>query len=150
MRKTLLTVAIVLASSSAIASSIEIIGHDRTGNGSVISVTCAACPPSSAEKKAVVAMPALATGTQDVSIRDVDGKRQIVRTEAWLGGSPVTYISNNKAWFPADDTETATTIDTQAKTSAIGNAVAKEASASSSTDAPTPVLFDGVMLRQSH
>ncbi|MBD8685772.1 MULTISPECIES: plant virulence effector HPE1-like domain-containing protein [unclassified Rhizobium] len=101
MRKTLLTVALVLASGSAMASSIEIIGQNRTSNGSVVSVICAACPPAIVKSDSVAA-PTLAAGTQDVSIRDVDGKKQLVRTEAWLGGSPVTFVSSNALWLPED------------------------------------------------
>lgn len=102
MRKTLLTVALVLASGSAMASSIEIIGQNRTGNSSVVSVTCAACPPAVVETKSADAAPTLAPGTQEISIREVNGKKQIQRTESWMGGSPVTFVSSNALWLPQE------------------------------------------------
>ena len=102
MRKTLLTVALVLASGSAMASSIEIIGQNRTSNGSVVSVTCTGCPPAVVKLKSADAAPTLAPGTQEISIRDVDGKKQIQRTEAWMGGSPVTFMSSNSLWLPQE------------------------------------------------
>lgn len=154
MRKTLLTVAIVLASGSAMASSIDVIHGNRTGNGSVVSVTCEACPIAIVKAKPADAAPTLSPGTQNISIRDVDGKKQIVRTEAWLGGSPVTFVSKNAAWLPADDTatalaETAPTIDTLVKTSAVENVI-KDVAISVAADASAPLAFDGVLLRQSH
>ncbi|MBB3944968.1 hypothetical protein GGQ73_000893 [Rhizobium skierniewicense] len=155
MRKTLLTVAIVLTSGSAMASSIDVIHGNRTGNGSVILVTCEGCPTAAVKTKPADAAPTLPPGMQDISIRDVDGQRQIVRREAWLGGSPVTYVSKNPAWLPADDTatalgETAPTIDTLVKTSAVDTVIGKDVVAPVAADASTPLAFDNLMLRPSH
>ncbi|SCX17501.1 plant virulence effector HPE1-like domain-containing protein [Agrobacterium rosae] len=154
MGRTLLTIAIVLASGSAMASSIEVIKGNRTGNDSVVSVLCEACPPFKAKLKIANVAPSLTPGTQDISIRDVNGKKQIVRTEAWLGGSPVTYVSNNPAWLPAEDaatagTENTPTIDTLVKTSAIENVVEKDIAPPLTANMSAPLVLDGVMLRQS-
>lgn len=153
MRKILLTVTIVLASSSAMASSIEVIRGNRAANHSVISVQCEACPPAKVKPRAEAA-PTLAPGTQDISIRDVHGKKQIVRREAWLGGSPVTYVSNNPAWLPAEDAnavaaEQPTTIDALVKTSAVENVINNEAVIPVAADTTTPLSLDGLTLRQS-
>lgn len=42
--------------------------------------------------------PALAPGHEMIRIADVDGKQKIFRTEAWLGGSPVTYVTTATAF----------------------------------------------------
>ncbi|WP_421361644.1 plant virulence effector HPE1-like domain-containing protein [Agrobacterium rosae] len=154
MGRTLLTIAIVLASGSAMASSIEVIKGNRTGNDSVVSVLCEACPPFKAKVKTANIAPSLTPGTQDISIRDVNGKKQIVRTEAWLGGSPVTYVSNNPAWLPAEDAATAVTektptIDTLVKTSAIENVVEQDRILPVAADVSSPLALDGLSLRPS-
>lgn len=155
MSKALLTVALVLASSSAMASSIEVIHGNRTGNGSVVSVTCEGCPKLAVKIKPLAeTAPALAPGTQDISVRDVDGKKQMVRREAWLGGSPVTYVSNNPAWLTPDNSDTLlsgqpATIDRLVKTSAVETVINNEAAIPVAADTTTPLSLDGLSLRQS-
>lgn len=140
-----MTVAFVLVGFPAMASSIEIIGQNHTGNGSVVVVTCAACPPAPAPVKADTA-PMLAPGTQDISLRDSQGKKQLVRKEAWLGGSPVTYVTSNPAWLPADEpgrqiVKQPATIDTTMTTSAVAKADVPAL--------PAPPAFEGTSLRPS-
>jgi hypothetical protein len=85
----------MLASGSAMASSIQPIeSYSKDSAGSVISESCDHCPALSqpiAKKSYIV--PELKPGTQVMEIRDIDGQRKIARTEAWMGGSPVTFIS---------------------------------------------------------
>ncbi len=152
MRKTLLTIAVVLTSGTAMASSIEVIGQNRTGNGSLLSISCDGCPPPKPRQPAPQPTPVLSPGTQDISIRDVGGKREIVRTEAWLGGSPVTYVSSNPTWFPAPEMNVAApapdTVDMTAKTSAVGKTIGGEMPEPVTADAVTPLSLDGFTLRQ--
>lgn len=146
MRKTLLTVALVLASGSAMASSIEIIGQNRTSNGSVVSVICTACPPAAVKLKSADAAPTLAPGTQEISIRDVDGKKQIQRTEAWMGGSPVTFMSSNSLWLPQEPS-----IPSITETAFPGTDVMQTSATSASNPNPTKAYnepqFEGLPLR---
>jgi RimJ/RimL family protein N-acetyltransferase len=88
-------------------------------------------------------------------VRDVDGKKQIMRTEAWLGGSPVTFVSKNPAWLPADDTaaalaEAPPTIDTLMKTAAVDKVTGKGVAIPVAADASEPLAFSDVLLRPSH
>ena len=95
MRSFFLTLACVLAGGSAMASSIQPIdGTMIGGKGSVVDKSCAPCPPLKpklVEKEYNV--PTLSLGTQSVVIRDIDGQKRVVRTEAWMGGSPVMFVS---------------------------------------------------------
>jgi hypothetical protein len=96
-----------LTSHAAMASSIEVIDHDRTDNKSIINLRCGSCPPL---KEKVTASqyvaPSLQSGVQKTEIRDVNGTKEMFRTEAWLGGSPVVYVSTAKTWMPAEDSGT--------------------------------------------
>lgn len=103
MRYIVSAAVLALTSHVAMASSIEVIDHDRTENNSIVTIGCAACPPlkEKSERNAYVA-PVLGPEVQKTEIRDVDGSKEMVRTEALLGGSPVVYISTAKTWLPQD------------------------------------------------
>lgn len=96
MRYIVLTAAFALIAGSALASSIEKIeARPQADGGSVIVESCKNCPPLQEEtvKKDYV-VPELKPGTQQtVEIRDINGEKKLVRTEAWMGGSPVAYVS---------------------------------------------------------
>jgi hypothetical protein len=154
MRKILLTVALVLTTGSAMASSIEVIHGSRTGNDSVVNASCASCPPLKTKVDATGAPSSLQPGTQDISIRDVNGKKQIVRTEAWLGGSPVTYVSNNQTWLPAEDAgtalaEKAPVVDAATKTAAVEPVITSAGIAPVTAGVTAPLALEGLSLRQS-
>jgi 3-oxoacyl-[acyl-carrier-protein] synthase III len=95
MRSIILTAAFVLAGGSAMASSILPVESNPNDNaGSIISETCDHCPaPKPKLKNKSYVVPELQTGTQTTEIRDINGERKVVRIEAWMGGSPVTFIS---------------------------------------------------------
>jgi hypothetical protein len=106
MHRLFLTAVIALTGGSAMASSIEYINGVHVANGSFVRRDCAGCQP--VKGKAVTqgyAVPSIEPGTQHTEMREVDGKRTLVRTEAWLGGAPVTFVSTNPAWM----TETSST-----------------------------------------
>lgn len=97
-----------LTSHAAMASSIEVIDHDRTANNSIINLSCNACPPLKEKVTPTqYVAPSLASGIQKTEIRDVNGNKELVRTETWLGGSPVVYVSSAKTWLPLEDAGTA-------------------------------------------
>ncbi len=63
-------------------------------SGSLVDIICATCP-----KLKVVTVPStyvvdvLAPGTQKVEFKKINGEMKMVRTDAWMGGSPVVFIS---------------------------------------------------------
>ncbi|OLP45670.1 plant virulence effector HPE1-like domain-containing protein [Rhizobium oryziradicis] len=81
-------------------SSIQIITTPGNTTPSVVKVSCSTCPPlSDAGSSFKRATPKLAQGTQHIDVRTVDGQRELVRTEAWLGGSPVVFINKQAGWL---------------------------------------------------
>ncbi len=139
MRFFFLTLACVLASGSAMASSIQPIdGTMIGGNGSIVDKSCADCPPlkpQAMEKE--YAVPTLEPGTQSITVRNVDGQTKVVRTEAWMGGSPVTFMSKPtpEALATAGDG-----IDMTAQTAALPSP--------SATRQPAPLDLSSFQLRQ--
>ncbi|MCZ7484725.1 plant virulence effector HPE1-like domain-containing protein [Rhizobium rhizogenes] len=112
MRRLLLTAIIALTSGSAMASSIEYINGVHTSNGSFIRRDCTDCEPVKDKTTAQgYAIPSIEPGTQHTEMREVDGKRTLIRTEAWLGGAPVTFVSTNPAWMPETSSTAIATYD---------------------------------------
>lgn len=101
MRALVLTTLTVLAGGPAFASSIQpIVGLVKGETPSIVSIICTDCPaPKPPEELSEYKVPALPAGTQEVEVRDVDGHKELLRTEAWLGGSPVTFVSASPFWF---------------------------------------------------
>ncbi|MGO6968747.1 plant virulence effector HPE1-like domain-containing protein [Rhizobium leguminosarum] len=96
MRQIFLGAAILLMAGSAMASSIEVVGKTApSAEGSIVTETCAHCPPLQAElTKKDYTVPELKPGVLQASeIRDVGGEKKIYRTEGWMGGSPVVFVS---------------------------------------------------------
>jgi hypothetical protein len=94
MRHLILTAAIALAGGSATAASIEPIKGNHTGHSSMIVKTCGDCPVLKPKEDVVTyTVPSLPEGTQKTEIREINGEKKLVRTEAWLGGSPVVFVS---------------------------------------------------------
>ncbi len=94
MRFLLITAALVYAAGSAAASSIDNITSGEAVNSSVATISCAACPPLQPKKKPSYVVPDLASGTDRVELKEIHGEVKSVRTEAWLGGSPVIFIND--------------------------------------------------------
>lgn len=100
MQRLFLTAIVVLTSGSAMASSIEYINDVQVTNGSFVRLNCVSCQPLKNKPAAQgYAVPSIEPGTQHTEMHEVDGKRTLVRTEAWLGGAPVTFVSTNPAWM---------------------------------------------------
>lgn len=119
----------------AFASSIESAGI-KAGAGSIIVKSCDHCPASGAKpKRSAYIVPELKPGTQTVEIREINGEKKLVRTEAWLGGSPVVYVSK----APEAETAAAPAIATPVAASAI-----TEAAASPQKADMIPATADGV------
>ncbi|MGY5800629.1 plant virulence effector HPE1-like domain-containing protein [Rhizobium hainanense] len=142
MRSFFLTLACVLAGGSAMASSIQPIdGTMIGGRGSIVDKSCADCPPLKppvTEKEYTV--PTLKAGTQSIVVRNVDGEKKVLRTEAWMGGSPVVFVSKPTPEALAAAGEPADGIDMAAKTAALPDGAAAHQ--------PTPLDLSGFQLRQ--
>jgi hypothetical protein len=96
MRQIFFGAAILLTAGSAMASSIELVGPSASKDaGSIITESCANCPPLETEaRKKDYKVPELQPGTfQSAEIRDVGGEKKIFRTEGWMGGSPIVFVS---------------------------------------------------------
>lgn len=88
----ILATALTLAG-PALASSIEMVGA-TTKAGSIVVKSCTDCPaPKPVAHRDNYIVPTLKSGTQTVELKDINGQEKLVRTEAWMGGSPVVYIS---------------------------------------------------------
>ncbi|WP_411033552.1 plant virulence effector HPE1-like domain-containing protein [Shinella sp. BYT-45] len=133
MRTLLPTLALMLLAAPAFAGSIEPVAG-ATSAGSIETISCTGCPALKPRLKAATYhVDAIEPGTQKVEIRETNGERKIFRTEAWMGGSPVLFVSKAPvetleaadADKPAEDS--AATVDASAKTSALDAGAAQEA-----------------------
>lgn len=89
--------------------------------GSISTVTCSGCPALKAKPKSeTYHVEAIRPGTQKVEIREENGERRIYRTEAWMGGSPVTFVTKAPE-------ETAKNVDVAVRTSALDASAADAA-----------------------
>ncbi|HEV7304700.1 plant virulence effector HPE1-like domain-containing protein [Ensifer sp.] len=93
MRLLLITTILGLAAGNAQASSIDTIASGTTPNNSVATVSCTACPPLQSKKKSTYVVPTIAAGDETIELKKINGEMKVVRTEAWLGGSPVVFVS---------------------------------------------------------
>ncbi|TCP88987.1 hypothetical protein C8J31_102156 [Rhizobium sp. PP-CC-2G-626] len=83
-----------LTPSSVLASSIEYLGTPPASAPSVTVLHCTDCPALKPDARAVTyVVPDLAPGTDRTEVKDINGEMKLVRAEAWLGGSPVTFVS---------------------------------------------------------
>ncbi|PPJ47577.1 hypothetical protein C0075_18730 [Rhizobium sp. KAs_5_22] len=99
MRHLFLTAAFLAVTGPALASSIEIVGPAPAKGASILVVNCTTCPPLKAvEDKKAYKVPQIAPGTQAAEIVEMDGEAKLRRTESWLGGSPVVFISKAEGW----------------------------------------------------
>jgi hypothetical protein len=95
MRALLFTLASLAAAGTAGATSIENVIAGKTVSNSVSQVSCGQCPPLVVVKNISYIVPQVAPGTHRIELKQIGGEMKLVRTEAWLGGSPVVFI--NKA-----------------------------------------------------
>jgi hypothetical protein len=99
--RVVLTTALILMSGTALASSITpLTGHG--GNGSVVNKACADCPPVKSDETSSYTVPVLETGPQKSEIIEINGEKKLIRTEAWLGGSPVVHVSKVQDWMTSE------------------------------------------------
>lgn len=116
---------LALAANPALAGSIDRVKSLPKGSEteSLMRVTCPACAaaPSTVNRKAADVV-TLKPGEQKVELKTINGEEKLVRTEAWLGGSPVVFISKATpemiaAYFPGRTPSDG--IDESSKTAAL-------------------------------
>lgn len=104
MRSIVLATIAALGCGPVHASSIEVIatGAPKSAD-SIVALHCTDCDtaPRPVSDRQYVA-PVLAPGTQQVELKTDGAETRIVRTEAWLGGSPVVYVSKGPRWLVED------------------------------------------------
>lgn len=91
MRFNMLVLALVSTAATAQAGSIDVVRTGEDTSRSIETIRCDGC--AARAKKKIEAVVELEPGTQRIEIREVNGVRKVFRTEAWLGGSPVTHVS---------------------------------------------------------
>ncbi|MCR6499208.1 hypothetical protein MUO32_09215 [Shinella sp. CPCC 101442] len=137
MRTLLPTLVLVLAAAPAFAGSFEPVAGTVSA-GSIATVNCTGCPALKPKRETnSYHVDTIEPGTQKVEIREADGERKIFRTEAWMGGSPVLFVSKAPAEAvqaadaapPEGDTTVA--VDATAKTSALDGDAAHDAQTAS-------------------
>lgn len=135
MRTLATTFAVLFMAAPAFASSIEPFAGPSDAAGSVSAVSCDACPALKAKPKSeTYHVEAIAPGTQKIEVREENGERRIFRTEAWMGGSPVVFVSKAPAEAPAETTPVAAEeVDADARTSALDTDAVTQASVASVT-----------------
>jgi hypothetical protein len=103
MRHVLLS-AFVLVAGYAQAQSVQpLVTNTHGASESFVTMTCAHCPPlKPVEDKSGYKVPVLKDGVQSVAVMEIDGEKKIVRTDAWMGGSPVVHVSKVPAWMTTE------------------------------------------------
>ncbi|MBW6420945.1 hypothetical protein KX729_05775 [Rhizobium sp. XQZ8] len=164
----LLATAMVLASSSAFASSIVAIGSGHASGPSIVEKRCTDCPPIvEKNRSSTYKVPELANGTQKTDIVEINGEKKLVRTEVWFGGSPVIYVSKLPDWMAEEkavaalhpqsngstENELATTastgdgVDVESTTGALPKEIDGVSGITAAAMAPAPLAIDGFQLR---
>jgi hypothetical protein len=159
--------AFVLVGGNASASSITAIGGTQSSSPSIVVKHCNDCGGAVAETQSSYTVPLLERGTQRTEIVEIGGVKKLARTEAWLGGSPVVYVSKVPTWMTndkltaklhvddnkstesgiANSVEHGDGVDIDAKTSAVEQSPALEAVAVDR--APKPLPLESFDLRLS-
>lgn len=106
MRLVLASVLVLLSGGAALASSITPVVGQRSNGVSIVGISCETCKAAHRPEKQKVStykVPELERGTQKVEIININGEKKLVRTEAWLGGSPVIHVGKLPAWMAEEN-----------------------------------------------
>nr|CAD6422951.1 hypothetical protein REQ54_02431 [Rhizobium sp. Q54] len=142
----LLTSALMLAAAPALASSITPLAGNG-GNGSIVMKTCGDCPPPKTEEEVSgYKVPVLDEGPQRIEIVEIGGEKKLVRTEAWLGGSPVVHISKMQDWMVEGGSILAGTVGDGVDHALVG-AVKTDADGDAPADESSSLDLDALHLR---
>lgn len=89
MRSLVLLAAVLCVPGPALAGSFTTISDRAVGADSIMSIGVPAPKAAAPAPKAAT----LAPGSEKIRLESSNGTTKIYRTEAWLGGSPVTYVT---------------------------------------------------------
>jgi len=107
----------------AAASSIENVVSGSSENGSIVAIDCRECPPLKPKhERDSYKVPVLEAGSQKVELIEQGGERKLLRTDVWMGGSPVLFVSKAPIWDAAPSgamVAVASDIDHSATTAAL-------------------------------
>ena len=100
MLSSVLALVASIAAGSADASSISVLSGKPVLNApSVIQIACADCNGKRPRSdKSTYIVPSLDAGHERVTISAIAGKPAVTRTENFMGGSPVRFVSVNPMW----------------------------------------------------
>lgn len=127
-----------IAAGSADTSSISVLsGKPVAGTPSVIEIACTDCNGKRPRlSRSTYVVPSLETGYERVTISEIGGKPAVTRTENFMGGSPVRFVSLNPVWVEREQQLMLTRsvssgrsdgVDVKATTSAVSADAAKPA-----------------------
>ncbi|WP_165215032.1 plant virulence effector HPE1-like domain-containing protein [Affinirhizobium pseudoryzae] len=163
MYSQLLTILVLAAASPAAASSIEKLSTIPIANPeSVVEIRCAACDEIPRTiKEPTYKVPELQGEEQRLELQVRNGKPALLRTEALMGGSPVTFVSLNPVFIENERSAIAGRsgapmkgdgVDMQATTSAVSSETAADPALPKllPADAAPPPDFSGLDLRPGH
>lgn len=102
MRHLALTAFVLFAGTAQAQSVMPFPGNTQGTTPSMLSLTCETCPPLKKADDSNYKVPELKGSTQSVSLMEIDGQKKIVRTDVWMGGSPVVHISKVPDWMNVD------------------------------------------------
>jgi hypothetical protein len=147
-----------IAATPAAAASIEAMSTVPAAQStSIVTLGCLSCKAAEKPRLAVTTPSALAPGQQILTLQERHGKPVLLRTEAWMGGSPVTFVSLNPVWIdreeqaivlramPSGRTDPATPADALDT----GTTAAVPPQPATRTAPSSPPDFSGVALRPS-
>lgn len=102
MRHLALTAFVLFAGTAQAQSILPLSSDTQDMTTSMISISCGTCPPIKTADSSSYKVPVLRGSVQSTSLMEIDGQKKIVRTDAWMGGSPVVYISKVPDWMNVD------------------------------------------------
>lgn len=106
MHRNLLLLFCALAAPPALAGSIERLSAAPIADApSLVALGCAGCSQSVPDDGASPSLTRLRLpeGQQILSIAERHGQKALLRTEAWMGGSPVTFVSLNPLFIGEEE-----------------------------------------------
>ncbi len=102
MRHLALTAFVLFAGTAQAQSILPLASNTDEKSMSMVSIACETCPPLKTSDESSYKVPVLRGTVQSVSLMEIDGQKKIVRTDTWMGGSPVVHISKVPDWMSVD------------------------------------------------
>jgi hypothetical protein len=150
MRQIFLGAVVLFTASPILASSLDVIRSDaQTQGGSIVVKHCQTCPPLQAvETKKEYVVPTLAEGAfQQSQVRNIGGEKKLYRTEGWMGGSPIVFVTRAPSESMIASAPTPDGIDLTATTSAVVGTDAKPVAAGVAMEPIAPLDVSSFKLR---